>query len=325
MPGNQVVLTFAGEDKQLTDSFSRVGGASKQMGDEVGSSAKKLDEHANGLEKVGGASDNAERNLIGVHDVIDGTATIMKGPGKQGIVAYVQGWADLAGGIAPMAEYLAKTKVATLAQAAAGKVAAAGSKVWAAGQWVLNSAFLASPITWIIVGIVALIAVIVLIATKTDWFQKAWRASWKWIKSAASDTWDFIKQIPGWIGTAFSKVAGFISAPYRAAFNLIADAWNNTIGRLHFTLPTWIPGIGGDSISVPSLPHFHSGGTVPGTPGSEMLAVLQAGETVSPVTSSGGDMVHVIVQLDSGVLLETTAKAVRRRGGSPATLGIRVA
>lgn len=325
MPGNQVVLTFAGEEKPLTDSFNRVGGSAKQMGDEVGSSAKKLDEHANGLEKVGGASDNAERNLLGVHDVIDGTATIMKGPGKQGIVAYVQGWADLAGGIAPMAEYLAKTKVATLAQAAAGKVAAAGSKVWAAGQWVLNSAFLASPITWIIVGIVALIAVIVLIATKTDWFQKAWRAAWGWIKSAASNTWDWLKQIPGWIGNAFSKVAGFISAPFRAAFNFVADAWNNTIGRLHFSLPSWIPGIGGDSISVPNLPHFHSGGTVPGTPGSEMLAVLQAGETVTPATGGGAETVHVIVQLDSNVLVEAIAKQVQRRGGSPSVLKIRVA
>jgi hypothetical protein len=131
---NTVKLTFSGEEKPLTDSFDRVGASSKKMGDDVGAASERVghssEEASSGFEKVGGSADNAERNIIGVHDVIDGTATIMKGPGKQGIVAYLQGWADLAGGIAPMAEYLAKTKAATIAQAAAQKVAAAGTKVW---------------------------------------------------------------------------------------------------------------------------------------------------------------------------------------------------
>jgi phage-related protein len=322
---NVVTLTFAGEDKPLTDSFNRVGGSAKKMGDDVGSSAKALGEHANGLEKVGGSADNAERNIIGVHDVIDGTATIMQGPGKQGIVAYLQGWADLAGGIAPMAEYLAQTKVATLAQAAAGKVAAAGSKVWAAGQWVLNSAFLASPITWIVVGIVALIAVIVLIAKKTDWFSKAWRASWGWIKTAASNTWDFLKKIPGWIGTAFSKVGSYILAPYKAAFNGIARAWNATIGQLSWSVPSWVPFIGGNSISVPHLPTFHAGGTVGGVVGTPQVALLQAGEKVSSIASSGDDRP---IPLGSDgtrlgdALVTLIAETVARKGGRAARLGI---
>jgi phage-related protein len=325
---NTVKLTFTGDEAPLTSSMDKVGAASKRMGDDVGSASKRVGESsgeaANGLEKVGGAADNTERNVIGVHDVIDGTATIMAGPGKQGIVAYLQGWADLAGGIAPMAESLAKTRVATLAQAAAGKVAAAGSKVWAAGQWLLNSAFLASPLTWIIVGIVALVAVIVLIATKTDWFQRAWRASWSWIKSAASNTWDFIKKIPGWIESAFKHVASFISAPYRIAFNLIADAWNNTIGRLSFTFPSWIPGIGGNGFSVPNLPHFHAGGVVGGPVGSPQLALLQGGETVSSRASADGGRLLLgsdgtqMGQFLLGLIRDTVA----RKGGRADLLGI---
>lgn len=329
---NQVKLTFAGEEKPLTDSMGRVGEASKRMGDDVGQASRRVHDSSGqasaGLEHVAGASDNAERNIIGVHDVIDGTATIMQGPGKQGIVAYLQGWADLAGGIAPMAEYLAKTKVATLAQAAAGKVAAAGSKVWAAGQWLLNSAFFASPITWIIVGIVALVAVIVLIARRTDWFSKAWRASWGWIRSAAESTWNFLKKIPGWIGSAFRNVGNFILAPYKAAFNGIARAWNSTVGRLSWSVPGWVPFIGGNTISVPQLPTFHSGGVVPGVVGTAVPILAQAGEVVSSRASAGGgDGGWVRIDLgDLGdALMPVIARAVARKGGGRASaLGIKV-
>src|SRR3546814_9221031 len=57
-----------------------------------------------------------------------------------------------------------------------------------AAQWAWNAAQLASPMTWVVAGIVALIAVIVLIATKTDWFQKAWSAAWGWIKRSEEHT-----------------------------------------------------------------------------------------------------------------------------------------
>jgi phage-related protein len=325
---NKVELTFEGNTEGVEQSFDKVGGAAKKMGDDVGSSAAALGEHANGLTKVGEAADNSERNIIGVHDVIDGTATIMQGPGKQGIVAYLQGWADLAGGLAPLILSLAESKVGILAQSAASKVAAGASKVYAGAQWLMNTALLASPITWIVLGILALIAVIVLIATKTDWFQKAWKNSWKWIKDAASNTWDFIKKIPGWISSAFSKVASFIMAPYKAAFNGIASAWNNTVGRLSWSVPGWVPFIGGNSISVPHLPTFHSGGTVPGVVGENVLAVLQAGEQVSSIASTGGPGGSIMLGSDGSnlgnVLLELIATTARRAGGDPALLGLKI-
>lgn len=330
---NTVKLTFTGEDKPLTDSFDRVGEASKRMGDDVGKASKRVGdstgEAANGFGRVGESADGAERNLIGVHDVIDGTATIMQGPGKQGIVAYIQGWADLAGGLAPLLLSLAETKVATIAQAVAQKAAAAGAKVWAAAQWIMNSALLASPITWIVVGIVALIAVIVLIAKRTDWFSKAWRASWAWVKSAASNAWNFIKQIPGWVGSAFKNIAKFISAPYRAAFNGIAAAWNNTVGRLSWSVPGWVPFIGGNTISVPHLPTFHSGGIVPGPTGAPRLAMLQGGEEVSSRASAAGNGADDWLRVDLGqlgsVLLDIIGREVsQRKGGRATALGIKV-
>lgn len=160
-----------------------------------------------------------------------------------------------------------------------------------AAQWAWNAAQLASPTTWIVLAIVALIAVIVLIAVKTTWFQDLWRAAWGGIKSAAAATWDFIKQIPGWVGSAFSKIGDAISKPFKAGFNMAANAWNSTIGKLSWTVPSWVPAIGGNTISVPQIPTFHTGGVVPGAPGQEVLALLQAGETVTPAgqsAASGG-------------------------------------
>lgn len=186
-----------------------------------------------------------------------------------------------------------------------------------AAQWAWNAAQLASPTTWIIAGIVALVAVVVLIATKTTWFQTAWRVAWSGIKTATQVTWEYLQKIPGWLGTAFSKVDNVITWPFRTAFNFIADAWNATVGRLQWSVPAWVPGIGGNSIGVPKIPHFHSGvGSVPGTPGSEVLAVLQAGEKVS--TASGGD--PVVIRGDGSrladLLLEVLSNAIQDRGGN---------
>ena len=282
---NQVTLTFAGETKEVESAFDRVGSSANTMSSKVSSAADSFDETGNGMGRLGEKADNAERNLIGVHDVIDGTATIMQGPGKQGMVAYIQGWADLAGGLAPLLLSLAETKVAMMAHVVWGGIVKAATATWAAVQWVLNAALTANPIGLVVLAIVALVGIIILIATKTTWFQTLWKNTWKGVTIAASAAWEFIKKIPGWIGTAFSKIADFVARPFKAAFNLVSDAWNNTIGRLSWSVPKWVPFIGGNTISVPQLPKFHAGGTVPGAPGQQMLAVLQAGETI---TSAAG-------------------------------------
>lgn len=223
-----------------------------------------------------------------------------------------------------------------------------------AAQWLYNSALWANPLTWIIAGIIALIAVIVIIATKTTWFQDLWRWAWGGIKKAAqavanwfsgpfvgffTGAWrrvqamndriaNWFRNLPGRIGSMFSRMASVISGPFKAAFNAISRAWNSTVGRLSWTVPGWVPGIGGNTISAPNLPTFHTGGKVPGTPGSEMLAVLQAGEEVRTSASQVGDG-GGWVPLPRGdalldVLIEMLADRVGSKGGRAAQLGIRV-
>lgn len=293
------------------------------MSDEVGTASKAIDDHGNALETMGGKADSAERNIIGVHDVIDGTATIMQGPGKQGIVSYLQGWADLAGGLAPLLESLSATKLAVLgntaamaAQAVWSGIVKAATVVWTGVQWALNAALAANPIVLITLAIIALVAIIVLIATKTTWFQDIWNAAWGGIKAAAKAVADWFsgpfvgffvgafnkvkgwidsavgwfKDIPGRAKSALSAITDAISKPFKAGLNIVSDAWNNTIGKLHWSFPS-IFGVGGFTISAPKLPHFHSGGVVPGPVGQATLAVLQGGERVTaagPSASSGG-------------------------------------
>jgi uncharacterized membrane protein YuzA (DUF378 family) len=186
-----------------------------------------------------------------------------------------------------------------------------------AAQWLWNSALFASPITWIILGIVALIAVIVLLVKNWDKVKAAAGKAWDWIKEKAQGAWNWMKTLPGKIADAFGNIGRRISAPFKAGFNAISDAWNNTIGQLSWTVPGWVPGVGGNTISAPRLPKFHTGGVVPGIPGTEVPIMAMAGETVSPAGRSGGDeYATVSIRIDGDTLIEAIGKIVRRRGGN---------
>jgi len=230
--------------------------------------------------------------------------------------------------------------ITSTASMVASKVAmgasAVATGVWTAAQWLLNVALSANPIGLIVLGIAALVGAIIVIATKTTWFQTAWEATWKaikatfqfvvdWIVGGYTMAWnagkfmlDKMAGIPGVLRSAFSGLVSIISWPFRTAFNFVADAWNNTVGRLSWSVPGWVPQIGGNTISAPHLPKFHSGGTVPGPPGSEMVAVLQAGETITP-PGQASKPAPIVIQSDGtrigDALVDILAEAIGRRGG----------
>lgn len=315
---NAVTLTFAGDDAQLSRTFDNVGGAAERMGARVGESATGFDRAAESSDVAESRAQGFSDTLTGTADVAAGTSAIMKGDLFEGFTTLGGGLADLAGGFTEfLIPAIARATAAFQASKVGQLASAAATKVAAASQWILNAAMSANPIGLVVIAVVALIAIIVLIATKTDWFQRAWKASWGWIKDAASSTWEFLKKIPGWIGDAFGKVADFIVRPYKWAFNKVAEAWNNTIGRLSWSVPDWIPGIGGNTISVPNLPYFHAGGRVPGAPGQNVMAMLQAGEEVSSAAGGG----RTVLELrGSGrriedLLIEVLADGIRVRGG----------
>jgi phage-related protein len=126
----------------------------------------------------------------------------------------------------PLAGILAGVAVAVLAVSAAQKVyaaytaiASAAQTIWNAEIWASTAALLANPMTWIVIGIVALVAAIVLIATKTTWFQQIWTAAWGWIKGAAFAVWD-------WIKTNWPYLLGIIAGPIGLAVGWVIKHWD---------------------------------------------------------------------------------------------------
>jgi hypothetical protein len=126
----------------------------------------------------------------------------------------------------PLAGILAGVAVAVLAVSAAQKVyaaytaiASAAQTIWNAEIWASTAALLANPMTWIVLGIVALVAAIVLIATKTTWFQQIWTAAWGWIKGAAFAVWD-------WIKTNWPYLLGIIAGPIGLAVGWVIKHWD---------------------------------------------------------------------------------------------------
>lgn len=108
----------------------------------------------------------------------------------------------------------------------------------------------------------------------------------EWVIDHFGDIVDFVKGIPGKIVDAFKGLASILTAPFRYAFNAIAGLWNNTVGRLHFSVPDWVPGIGGNGWDVPDIPQLAKGGIV--TRPTLALIGERGPEAVVPLGRGGG-------------------------------------
>ena len=94
--------------------------------------------------------------------------------------------------------------------------------------------------------------------------------NWDTIKQGAADVWTFVRDqfgnllaffrdLPGKLAGFMGGVADTLTAPFRSAFSAIARLWNDTVGALSFTVPSWVPGLGGKGWEVPNIPTLASG------------------------------------------------------------------
>lgn len=319
---NEVVLTFAGDEDRLTRSMERVGQAGDKMADKIDKSSKSIEESGKGFDDAAEGFDRAEQRAMGFRDTVTGVQDSVTGFGKvlkgdfsaDALLTAGAGIGDLASGFSNLLVPALGKAVTWFASTKVGMLAAEGAtKLVTAGQWLLNAAMSANPIGLVVIGITALIAVFVLLWNKCDWFRNFWIGLWDGIKLAAGKVVDWLGNTPTLLKNAFSGLFDILVWPYKTAFNFIADAWNGTIGKLHWTIPDWVPVIGGKEISAPKLPHFHSGiDRVPGVPGAEVLAVLQAGERVQTraqadaADARGGTTIfNVMISLDDLAKIKT--------------------
>ena len=155
------------------------------------------------------------------------------------------------------------------------------------------------PLLLIIVIVALVIAAVVYMYTKFDWFREfidAWvkimltiykglwigiQAAFDAIWGAIQWLWDKFNWIKDKLSTVFDGVKDAIIGAFKAAFNMVVSIWNGTVGGLGFDVPSWVPGIGGKSFKVPQLTQWaHEGGIVSGMPGANVPMMLQTGEMV---------------------------------------------
>ena len=105
----------------------------------------------------------------------------------------------------------------------------------------LNLGFLASPVFWIIAGIVSLIAVFVLLWNKFEGFRNFWITAWEGIKSVFSTIVGFIKE--NWKSLLLMLVN-----PFAGAFKLL---YNNCTGFRNF-INNFVSAVVGSIKSIPS-------------------------------------------------------------------------
>lgn len=85
--------------------------------------------------------------------------------------------------------------------------------------------------------------------------------------------------LPGKLAEAARGMWDFLWGGLKGAWNKVAEFFNG-LPSLVVDVPDLLPGPDEYSIGLPKLPTFHDGGVVPGRPGDDVLAVLQAGEMV---------------------------------------------
>jgi len=184
-----------------------------------------------------------------------------------------------------------------------------------AAQFALNLVMSANPIALVVLAIAGLVAAFVLAYKKSETFRNAVQALFEGVKEGVTGTVDFIKGL-------LNGVLGF----YKSLFNGIASLWNRTVGRLSFSIPDWVPGIGGKGFSVPKIPLLAEGGIVT----DPTLAMIgeRGPEAVIPLNRAnvGGNItVNVYSTLADAQLPDKLVNALRQYNRRSGVIDIRVA
>ena len=118
-------------------------------------------------------------------------------------------------------------------------------------QTLFNAAMALNPVTLIVIGIGLLIAALVIAYKKFEGFRNVVDTVFRFVGNAVKLWVDGVKIYFGVVYTIFKTL-----------FNSIASLWNNTIGKLSFKFPSFVPGFGGKGFDVPNIPLLANGGII---------------------------------------------------------------
>ena len=185
------------------------------------------------------------------------------------------------------------------------------SKAATIAQTAFNLAMNANPIVLATTAIVAIGAAVVLAYKKFEPFRDIVDSIGRALKTAFTATVDAIK----------TGLTAYVNV-YKSLFNLVAKAWNATIGGFGFEVPSWVPGLGGKGFKIPEIPMLAQGGIVT----APTLAVVgEAGpEAVIPLDKMGmigGNQVTINVNGgDPNAVVDALRRYMRTNGPVPITV-----
>jgi hypothetical protein len=173
----------------------------------------------------------------------------------------------------------------------------------------INFAMALNPFTAIAMGVIALIALIIGAYKRFESFRNIVDAVFGAIK------W--------WVTNVTIPIVESLLGVFKTVFNGIARIWNNTVGKISFTVPSWVPGVGGKGFDMPNIPMLAKGGIVT----SPTLALIGEGrgpEAVIPLnrmsefTGGGGNNVNIHVNgADPQAVVDALRTYMFRNGSVP--------
>jgi len=181
----------------------------------------------------------------------------------------------------------------------AGALAAIAASIVA-----INIAMALNPIGLIVIGVIALIAGLAIAYKKFEGFRNIVDGVFGAIK------W--------WISNIVIPQFNLMLTVFKTIFNGIASVWNNTIGKFSFTVPSWVPGIGGKGFAMPDIPMLAAGGIVTGP---TLAMIGEAGpEAVIPLDRmsqmGGGTTVNINVNGGDPQSVVNALRTYMRQNGS---------
>lgn len=277
-----VTATLAGDESDLTRAFDKVGQAADQMDSKVDSASRGMQDAGERTARVTEAFDTADTRAMGFRDTLTGLQDGFQGLTNDSdslletLLLLGFGIGDLASGfvnfIIPALTSFWTTLTTTVIPAV----------------WSFTTALFANPITWIVLGILALIGVLYLLGVRWEDVKNVVSNVVGWIRDRWNDLMGWFGGVPAWFGRIFSGIGNAISGAFKSALNWVIDRLNWLVDRAN----DLIYGINvvspfNDIPSIPHIPRMHTGGVVQGRPGQEVPILAMAGERIESNVGGG--------------------------------------
>lgn len=311
MDAVDLAIRMTADASDAAAAFDEVGAAAIDMSNDVERASDQADAATRSLaDGVDGLGSSSSQAAGGLGD-LGGALSLMPGPlgavgsGMESLspaIMGVTGASDLAK-LAMESSIVTNTKarVSAVAHAVATRAQAAASKVAAAGQWALNAAMSANPIGIVIAAVLILVGLFVLAYKRSETFRavvdtamSAARTAIGWVVDKVQALVDKVADKAAPIFETLSSAAETAGELAAAGIDLMLTPINAVVDAVQ-TLVDWL-----GKIDVPDLSDIPFVGR--GSSGSVLSRAVPGGSV-----SADGGVTLVALEVNNGIVGNTTA------------------